>query len=50
VLFGSTLNKDTGVYKLQTHISRDAGNHLSVMVKLRDLELAGSPALARLSQ
>jgi len=50
LLFGSALNKDRDVEKLQTHSSRDAGQHLSVMAKLRDLALAGNSALARLSQ
>jgi hypothetical protein len=50
VLFGSALNKDRDVDKLQTHSSRDAGKHLSVMAKLRDLALAGTSSLARLSQ
>jgi hypothetical protein len=50
VLFSSALNKDRDVDKLQTHNSGDAGKHLSVMAKLRDLALAGTSALARLSQ
>ena len=49
MLFGSALNKDRDVDKLQTHSSCD-GKHLSVMAKLRDLALAGTSALARLSQ
>jgi hypothetical protein len=42
VLFGSALNKDTDVDKLQTHSSGEAGTHLSVMARLRDLALAGT--------
>jgi len=50
VLFGSALNKDRDVDKLQTHSSGVAGQHLSVMARLRDLALEGTSALARLSQ
>ena len=50
LLYVYTLNKNTEGDELQTHSSRDVGKHLSVMVVLKDLALAGTPTLARLSQ